>query len=115
MNYSLPGTPAADETCLQSTGMQEIYCDKRLERTQHTRLLPGFGESYPQIRQLSEEGSEQPGQGGEVKHPQSRLSLCAWHHWSQDAGLPPPGSGGPGKSARQPIGPDLDECCSPTH
>lgn len=114
MDHSLPGTPAADEMCLQSTEDAGSPPETGQGPTYPPPLCPqplSWGSlSSPTIYLGG--GSEQPGQGAGVKHPQRRLS---WHQWSQGTGLPPPGLGWAWKSARQPTGPDLDECSFHTH
>lgn len=112
MKYSLPGTPAADETCMQSA--EDAGSPPETGRGPADPPPPGpGGVFYSQTLRLSEGGPQQPGQGVGVRHPQSRLSICARHQWSQHSRLPLLGLGQTGKSARQPTGPDLDECCSP--
>lgn len=87
MNHSLPGIPAIYQTYLQTT--EDAGSPPETGRgLAHPPPPRAEGVFYSQTIQLSEGGSEQSGQREGVKHPQSRLSMCPWHQWSQNTGLP---------------------------
>lgn len=92
MNHCLPGIPATHKTYLQAT--EDAGSPPEIRKGLAYPPPPrAEGVFYPQTTQLSEGGSEQPGQGAGVKPPQSRLSMCPWHQWSQNTGLPRLGLG----------------------